>query len=55
MVGHGAINVGQNYDAVGAMLPDTTEILNVFYKPFVLRLKQLLGDDRFLWKSTDVK
>ena len=52
---HWTINVGQYYDKVGPMLPETIEILNEFYKPFVLRLHQLLGDDRFLWKDIDVK
>ena len=55
VVGHWAINVGGSYDKVGPMLPETIEILNEFYKPFVLRLHQLLGEERFLWKDIDVK
>ena len=48
------VNVGRNYDTVGPMLPETIRVLNEFYKPFVLRLHQLLGDDRFLWKDIAV-
>ena len=55
VVGHWAINVGGSYDKVGPMLPETIEILNEFYKPFVLRLHQLLGEERFLWKDIAVK
>ena len=47
-------NIGQYYDKVGPMLPETIEVLNEFYKPFVLRLHELLGDDRFLWKDIAV-
>ena len=54
IVSHWTLNVGQNYDTVGSMLPETIEILNEFYKPFVLRLHELLGDDRFLWKDIAV-
>ena len=55
VVTHVSTNVGQNYETVGPMLPETIEILNEFYKPFVLRLHQLLGDERFLWKDIVVK
>ncbi|XP_076468882.1 carbohydrate sulfotransferase 15-like [Babylonia areolata] len=48
---HVSTNIGQNYDVVGPMLPETIEILNEFYKPFVLRLYELLEDERFLWKD----
>ncbi|KAL8611653.1 hypothetical protein ACOMHN_065131 [Nucella lapillus] len=51
---HVSTNIGQNYGAVGPMLPETIAILNEFYKPFVLRLHELLGDDRFLWKDIAV-
>ncbi|XP_076448410.1 carbohydrate sulfotransferase 15-like isoform X2 [Babylonia areolata] len=52
---HVSTNIGQNYKKVGAMLPETIAILNEFYKPFVLRLHELLGgDDRFLWKDIAV-
>ena len=44
-------NIGKYYDEVGPMLPETIEILNEFYKPFVLRLHELLKEDRFLWKD----
>ena len=54
VVTHVTTNVGVYYDTVGPMLPETIEILNEFYKPFVLRLHQLLGDDRFLWKDIAV-
>ena len=54
VVTHVTSNVGQFYDTVGPMLPETIEILNEFYKPFVLRLHQLLEDDRFLWKDIAV-
>ncbi|XP_076448266.1 carbohydrate sulfotransferase 15-like [Babylonia areolata] len=48
-------NIG-HYDKMGDMLPETIAILNEFYKPFVLRLHELLGgDDRFLWKDVVVK
>ena len=51
---HVSTNIGQNYDTVGAMLPETIEVLNEFYKPFVLRLYELLGDEKFLWKDIAV-
>ena len=54
VVTHVTTNVGVYYDTVGPMLPETIEILNEFYKPFVLRLHELLGDDRFLWKDIAV-
>ena len=54
IIGHWTINVGQNYETVGPMLPETIKILNEFYKPFVLRLSELLGDERFLWKDIAV-
>jgi hypothetical protein len=52
---HVTTNIGNYYDSVGEMLPETIEILNEFYKPFVLRLHELLGDDKFLWKDIVVK
>ncbi|KAL8602842.1 hypothetical protein ACOMHN_056336 [Nucella lapillus] len=48
---HVSTNIGQFYDTVGPMLPETIAVLNEFYKPFVLRLAELLDDDRFLWKD----
>ena len=54
IISHWTLNVGQNYETVGPMLPETIKILNEFYKPFVLRLSELLGDERFLWKDIAV-
>ncbi|KAK7101939.1 carbohydrate sulfotransferase 15-like [Littorina saxatilis] len=51
---HVSTNIGQNYDTVGPMLPETIEVLNEFYKPFALRLAELIGDDKFLWKDIAV-
>ena len=42
-------NVGSR--SVGPMLPETERMLRDFFRPFVARLADLLGDQRFLWKD----
>ncbi|KAK7499482.1 hypothetical protein BaRGS_00009134 [Batillaria attramentaria] len=44
-----AVNVGDMYDKVGHMLPQTKEILDDFYRPFVHKFAEILSDTRFLW------
>ena len=34
---------------VGPMLPETYRLLHHFFRPFIARLADLLGDPRFLW------
>ena len=44
-------NVGEGYDSLGPMKPETVKILDEFYQPFVDKFAEILQDPRFLWKD----
>jgi N-acetylgalactosamine 4-sulfate 6-O-sulfotransferase len=48
---HARKNIKRNNKSSIAMLGSTRKILEDFYTPFNMRLAQLLGDDKFLWKN----
>ena len=35
------------------MLPETEELLSLFYRPYNEQLARLLRDDRFLWAESN--
>ena len=37
----------------GDMLKETRELLDEFYAPYNRKLRDVLGDDRFLWSSDE--
>lgn len=45
------VNVGDMYEKIGPMLPETAAILDEFYQPFMTKLAEILNDERFLWKD----
>ncbi|KAK7500476.1 hypothetical protein BaRGS_00008383 [Batillaria attramentaria] len=45
-------NVGDMYEKVGKILPETKAILDEFYEPFVRKFAQIMQDSRFLWLDT---
>lgn len=48
---HVTVNVGDLYEKLGPMLPETISVLNEFYEPFNQQLAQLLDDEQFLWRD----
>ncbi|XP_070184115.1 uncharacterized protein [Littorina saxatilis] len=37
----------------GSMVPETVDLLNDFYEPFVDKFAEMLNDERFMWGDTD--
>ena len=37
----------------GPMVPETVDMLNDFYEPFVDKFAEMLNDERFQWRDTD--
>lgn len=48
---HVTVNVGDLYEKLGPMLPETISVLNEFYEPFNQQLAHLLDDEQFLWRD----
>ncbi|KAL8563884.1 hypothetical protein ACOMHN_049540 [Nucella lapillus] len=52
LLGIEIVNSGQDdYQKYGQMLPETKQILDTFYQPFIDQFAQILNDQRFLWKD----
>nr|KAG5708484.1 hypothetical protein BaRGS_026211 [Batillaria attramentaria] len=45
-------NIGEMYEKVGKMLPETKLILDQFYQPFIYQFAEIMNDSRFLWADT---
>nr|KAG5708489.1 hypothetical protein BaRGS_026216 [Batillaria attramentaria] len=41
------------YKEFGPMLPETVDMLNDFYEPFVDKFAEILNDEKFMWRDTD--
>jgi hypothetical protein len=37
----------------GPMVPETVDMLNEFYDPFIDKLSAQLNDEKFLWRDVD--
>lgn len=53
VIEHDKVNVGSLYDELGPMIPETADILNDFYEPFIDKFAEILNDQRFLWRDID--
>ncbi|XP_025108548.1 carbohydrate sulfotransferase 15-like isoform X2 [Pomacea canaliculata] len=48
------LKAGILYEKVGPMMPETMDILNDFYEPFMENLADILQDERFLWRDMEI-
>lgn len=52
IMSHELYNPGTvEYSKLGPMKPETKAVLDQFYQPFVVKMAELLQDDRYLWRD----